>query len=64
MSKEMTWSDTKHLIKNKCQNSILIDIIALIDTNKLENKWYNGIEISDVIAVFENSMMWNLNNMK
>ena len=33
MSKET--GDIKHLIKNKCHNSILIDIIALIDTNKI-----------------------------
>ncbi len=27
-------SDIIHLIKNKCHNSVLIDLIALIDTNK------------------------------
>ncbi len=32
MSKEI--SDIKKLIKNKCHNSILIDIMALIYTNK------------------------------
>ena len=50
MSKEI--SDIIHLIKNKGHNSVLIDKIALIDTNK--NNWYNSIEISDIIAVFEN----------
>jgi hypothetical protein len=33
MSKDI--SDIVHLIKNKCHNSVLIDIIGLIDTNKL-----------------------------
>ncbi len=35
MSKEI--SDIIHLIKNKCHNSlgVLIDMIALIDTNKI-----------------------------
>jgi hypothetical protein len=50
MSKEI--SDIIHLIKKKCHKSVLIDIIAFIDTNK--NNWYNSIEISDIIAVFEN----------
>ncbi len=39
MSKEI--SDIILLIKDKCHNSILIDIFALIDTN--ENNWYNSI---------------------
>ncbi len=50
MSNEI--SEIIHLIKNKCHNSVWIDVLALIDTNK--NKWYNSIEISDIIAVFEN----------
>ncbi len=44
------------MIKIKCHNSLLIDIVALSDTNK--NNWTNGTEISDIIiiiiAVFEN----------
>ncbi len=52
MSKEITWSDMIHLIKNKCHSSGLIDKIALIDSNT--NNWYNSTEISDIIAVFKN----------
>ncbi len=50
MSKET--SDIIHLIKNKCNNSVLIDIIELIPP-KIR---YNSIEISNIVivAVFEN----------
>ncbi len=47
MSKEI--SDIIHFIKNKCHNSVLIDIIELL----MQKKSYS-IEISEIIAVFEN----------
>ncbi len=47
MSKEI--SDIILLIKTKCHDCILIDAIALIDTNK--NNWYNSIEISDIMSI-------------
>ena len=37
------------MIKNKWYNSVLIDIISIIESNK--NDWYNSIEIIDIIAV-------------
>ncbi len=49
MSKEI--SDIIYLIKNKWNNSKIIDIIERIDETK--NNWNNSIEIIDIIAVFE-----------
>ena len=40
------------MIKNKCHNRVMIDIIGIIETNK--NNWYNSSDIIDIIAVFKN----------
>ena len=37
------------MIKNKWYNSVLIDIISIIESNK--NNWYNSIEIIDIIMI-------------
>ncbi len=41
------------MIKNKWYNSVIIDVISIIETNK--NNWYDSIDIIDIIAVFKKS---------
>ena len=38
------------MIKNKWYNTVLIDIIEIIDSNK--NNWYNSSDIIDIIVDF------------
>ena len=38
------------MILNKGYNTVLIDIIVIIDSNT--NNWYNSGDISDIIADF------------
>ncbi len=53
-------SDIIHLIKNKWNNSDIIDLIGIIDAKK--SNWNNSIDIIEMIAVFENhvqGMIWH-----